>query len=599
MNRKKIEKLLEMSSKITLDEIIMLSGFEEHEVNEVLSEFEKEKLIRIEQDMVFYLGGFKPKTKENKQQKYEEKEDVCYNNWNEDEIPEWARKRFLIYKKMFNDGKGLEKSNKLKLFIEKFSAANSIDTLTQSGFIEMRELFFEKGEDYFLKNIVLKPLHGLEINNKIYSYYKDEYLDLSRPVPKNALSTAKENFLRIYPEYSKMTFAPSIEFTKRLHKEYTPSEIYYHRNSIVFEEKVPEVKIKKQKYDRKPIICEFEQRPQIIKCFLSDLIYDLQSILINNPELYSCDKIIQGSNYKFKSNNEYEVSKEFNPDKFLDYLVILSHIQSQKQKTNGFTLSSTNEIMFFRGKTFKKETTQNNGSTVRYAIMQELKILSNIYFLNQDKFEPVIEIKKPDKNMHHEFNFYFRINFEALNDKHFIHSNLLNLNPKYYLKAKRLGYYLDFLWQKKDFLKPLCIKELMEHIDSKYFDAIKFKKCKEQTEMIFNMLKEQEIIKNWCYYDWQENNKRDWFEKWQGSHVIIEPSLEVSENYSTSENIINFNMSQLSEFIKKLGINQRNLVKELSIAKGILVKINKNSSIRKESMLKVKAFCELKENLNG
>lgn len=598
---KKIEKLLEMSRKITFDELIMLSDIEEQKVNEILLELKKENLIRIEQDMIFYLGSFKSKTNEieNKKQKQRVKEEIAYENWDKDEIPLWARKRFLIYKKMFNDAKELEKSNKLKLFIEKYSKANNIDILTQSNFIEMKELFFEKGEDYFLKNIVLKPLHGHEIINKVYSNYKDAYLNISRPEPKNALSIAKKNFLKLYPEYSRITFAPPTEFTKRLQKEYTQSEIKYYRHSIVFDKKNIKGRIEKQKNYGRPIICEFEKQPQIIKCLLSDLIYDLQSILINKPDFYSCNKVVQGKKYKFKSNNESEISKEFNPDKLLDYLVILSYIQSQKREINGFILSSINEIRFFRGKSFKNKTTLNKGSTCKYSIVNELKVLSNIYFLNKDKYEPIIEIKKiDDKNLHQEFNFYFKINPIALTEEHFIHTNLLYLNPTYYLKAKRLGYYLDLRWQKKDFLKPICIKDLMESVDKKFFQVKNKVECKKRTELIWEILKGSGIINNWYYYDLQSDKKRNWLEIWLNSRIIIEPNLLISNSYSGNEDIINFNTKQLSEFISTLGLSQKKVIKESPLTTNVLVKINKNEPISRKNLLKVKAYCELKESLN-
>lgn len=148
---KKIEKLLKISKRISFDELTILSEENEDKVISIVKELEQQKIIKISNDLIIYFG-FQKKLGEKKENLKNEKQENIdkFEQYNNTEIPDWAKKRLSIYKKMFEDSNGLiNHSNKLKFFIEKYCNVNNLEIMTQNSFINLKKNFLKKEKKIF------------------------------------------------------------------------------------------------------------------------------------------------------------------------------------------------------------------------------------------------------------------------------------------------------------------------------------------------------------------------------------------------------------------------------------------------------------------
>ncbi len=611
MNRiNKIEKLLQMAKKISYDELVMISGHDENDLNAIITELEVNGIIKINGESIIYTGIDKVSKIAGITKKYRKMELDQIEDLSLDTAPEWAIMKLRLYKKMFNDSKDLKKSVKLKFFIEKFCNTNDIEPMAQTTFLELRAEFIENGEEKFLKKHIIKPQNTHKLINKLYEFYKSEYLSTDKPSVERSVALAREKFYKYYPELPRRQFIPLTELTKRLQQEFSRQEIIYYRNNIKFTKDnfKPKKRVRSYHVKPKPVLLQFKSTPNFLTCFLSDILYDLQRVLRKNSEAIQSSHLIKGDKYEFKFNNKFARKRNFrNPEKFLNYILILSHIQAQKQKTDGFTKSSTDEILLFRGKKFhktKKNKTYSYCIEAKKVIMEELEILQNISFYTDGKYEPIIELKPLDEeNLHEKYNFFFKIYEDIIQEDHLVSKEIFSFNTRNNFRAMRLGYYLDKRWKEQEFLTPISISELMNSIDidkKSLQSRQKESDAKRMLENNLDIIKEAGIIQSWHYYDWEQNYKKKWFSVWEKSHVIIEPPKYALRFYSNSNDIINFCDKKLSKYIADNGILQKEISEAINISPVTLVKLNKGGQLRDSILIKIKSFCEKhKKELKG
>lgn len=328
-----------------------------------------------------------------------------------------------------------------------------------------------------------------------------------------------------------------------------------------------------------------------------------------------CDKVTNSGRYVFKHSCEEEINSQIISqmqkmnDLTVDVLNGIIHLLLEKAKNPDFeVLLSIDDLLFIRGKKASKNQKGIRGGykdSQRKEILAHLELLSNLKINISNTYipvlnaegkrnyqlytgeSPIIYIKKSEDK---DYYFYIKageilaLTLRGIGAKTgLIHRKVSEYDYYRNFWEKRIGNYLAWIWRsrqnKADFMLPILVETLLDQIEQKN-GANKLKRpqaVRNRLEDALYKLENDSVIKSWQYKDIDESvlAGKNWFEIWLKHKLIIEPPVEILEEYSKIKNIKNksankFDFQEIIAIIKEKNLSQIKIAEETGINQEIL-----------------------------
>ncbi len=389
---------------------------------------------------------------------------------------------------------------------------------------------------------------------------------------------------------------------------------------LIWEKLSPELS-KAQKPGTMKTLCYV---PEYLKFSTAPFIQELRKLMTaeKNKMFFGentiiAEKITKSGNYIFSYRDEEKINsqiisqlKKMN-DLTVDVLNGVIHILLNKSRNNNLeAVFSIDDLLFIRG---KKPSKNKKGLRGGYKDSQRSEILEHLYLLanlkinisdafipNIDDFgkrtyssyageSPLIYLEKQE-NQKRDNLFYVRageVLAMSMRGKAakigLIHKKIAEYDYYRYSWEKRIGNYLAWLWRsrqyKADFLVPIGIESLLFQIG----EENKLKRpyfIRNRMENALCKLESDGVIKNWQYKNINESFLigKNWLETWINLKLVIEPPLEIIEEYSRIKNIENkiennFDFQEILLIIKEKNLSQINISEDIEIKGEVLAGI--------------------------
>ncbi|MEI8389652.1 MAG: helix-turn-helix transcriptional regulator [bacterium] len=288
-------------------------------------------------------------------------------------------------------------------------------------------------------------------------------------------------------------------------------------------------------------------------------------------------------------------------DLTVDVLNGIVHILMEKsKKTDGEVFLSIDDLLFIRGKKASKNQKGLRGGykdSQRKEILEHLEILANLKINISNTYIPVIDnngkrnyevfsgespliyIKKAENK---DYYFYVKAGevlaltlSGAAAKTGLIHKKVSEYDYYRNFWEKRIGNYLAWIWRSRqnnaDFLVPLTVGTLLSQIrDEK--ENKRPQSIRNRLEKALYNLENDLVIKSWQYKEIDEDvlTGKNWFESWLKHKLIIEPPIEILEEYAKIKKIKNNNankidFSEIIAIIKEKNLSQMRVAEETGI----------------------------------
>jgi len=324
------------------------------------------------------------------------------------------------------------------------------------------------------------------------------------------------------------------------------------------------------------------------------------------------EKTTNAGCYVFKHNIDEEISSQIllqlnkMNDLTVDVLNGTVHLLLEKAKNADMeVLLSIDDLLFIRGKKASKNQKGIRGGykdSQRKEIMEHLQLLANLKInvsnayipvVNADgkrNYEifsgesPIIYIKKVEDK---DYYFYVKAGEilaltlrGAAAKTGLIHKKVSEYDYYRNFWEKRIGNYLAWIWRsrqnKADFLAPLTVETLLNQIGEEK-DNKRFQVVRNRLEDALYKLENDLVIKSWQYKDIDETvlTGKNWFEIWLKLKIIIEPPIEILEEYSKIKKIKKkidkkFDFQEIIAIIKAKNLSQITIAEEISVKQDVL-----------------------------
>lgn len=328
-----------------------------------------------------------------------------------------------------------------------------------------------------------------------------------------------------------------------------------------------------------------------------------------NGEVSSSEATSAFSTHSLQPDNK--INKEINDqiisqlskmnDLTVDVLNGIVHILMEKsKKTDGEVFLSIDDLLFIRGKKASKNQKGLRGGykdSQRKEILEHLEILANLKINISNTYIPVIDnngkrnyevfsgespliyIKKAENK---DYYFYVKAGevlaltlSGAAAKTGLIHKKVSEYDYYRNFWEKRIGNYLAWIWRSRqnnaDFLVPLTVETLLSQIrDEK--ENKRPQSIRNRLEKALYNLENDLVIKSWQYKEIDEDvlTGKNWFESWLKHKLIIEPPIEILEEYAKIKKIKNNNankidFSEIIAIIKEKNLSQMRVAEETGI----------------------------------
>lgn len=354
--------------------------------------------------------------------------------------------------------------------------------------------------------------------------------------------------------------------------------------------------------------------PDYLKFATAPFIHELRRLMTSQKDMIFtgkdnviAEKSTNAGNYVFKHNNDEEINTQIinqitkMNDLTVDVLNGIIHILLEKAKTPDFeVLLSIDDLLFIRGKRASKNQKGIRGGykdSQRKEILEHLELLANLKIKISNAFiptidsngkrnyepysgeSPIIYIKKMENK---DYYFYIKsgeilaLTLRGIGTKTgLIHKKVAEYDYYRNFWEKRIGNYLAWIWRsrqnKANFLVPLTVETLLNQIGEKE----KFKRpqtTRNRLEDALYKLENDCVIKNWQYKDIDEAvlTGKNWFEIWLKHKLIIEPPIEILEEYSKikkikKNNVKTFDFLEILKIMKEKNLSQLKMAEETGI----------------------------------
>ena len=293
-------------------------------------------------------------------------------------------------------------------------------------------------------------------------------------------------------------------------------------------------------------------------------------------------------------------------DLTVDVLNGVVHILLEKAKIpDQEILLSIDDLLFIRGKQASKNQKGLRGGykdSQRKEIIEHLVLLSNLKIEISNAYIPVIDnngkrsyepytgespiiyLKKAENK---DYYFYVKsgevlaITLRGVAAKTgLIHKQVAQYDHYRNFWEKRIGNYLAWIWRsrqnKADFLVPMAVETLLNQVGeikrNKRPQAIRTR-----MENALYKLEDDCVIRSWQYKDIDESilTGKNWFENWLKHKLIIEPPVEIFEEYSKIKKIkknssTKFDFEEIIKIIKEKKLSQITIAEETNIKHEVL-----------------------------
>lgn len=324
------------------------------------------------------------------------------------------------------------------------------------------------------------------------------------------------------------------------------------------------------------------------------------------------EKFTNNGHYIFSSNNEEGINSQILSqlekmnDLTVDVLNGVVHLLLEKSKTAEMNvLLSVDDLLFIRGKRASKNQKGIRGGykdSQRKEILEHLELLANLKINISNAYipiinsngkrnyelytgeSPIIYIEKFKDN-----DYYFNVKageILALTLKGaaaktgLVHKKVAEYDHYRNFWEKRIGNYLAWIWRsrqnKADFLVPLTIETLLNQIGEKKENK-RPQAIRNRLENALYKLENDNVIKSWQYKEIDEEllTGKKWFEIWLKCKLIVEPPIEIYEEYSKikkirNKSVVKFDFQEIITIIKQKRLSQITIAEETSIKHDVL-----------------------------
>lgn len=315
--------------------------------------------------------------------------------------------------------------------------------------------------------------------------------------------------------------------------------------------------------------------------------------------------------HDFKTTENAEITHRIEKmnDLTVDVLNGIIHLISEKSETPDLKiLFSIDDLLFIRGKKAGRNQKGVRGGykdSQRKEITEQLELLAGFKLNISKTFMPVIDEKGKRKydlyqgespliyvRKAEDKDYYYVKPGEALaltlrgagTKTGLIHKKIAEYDYYRNFWEKRLGNYLAWIWRtgqnKADFLVPSGVGTLINQIG----EENKLKRprsIRNRLENALDRLENDGVIKSWQYKSIDESilTGKNWFQTWLNHKLIIEPPIEILEEYSKIKKIKikkepkKFNFREILKIIKEKKLSQLKIAEELRIPPEILAGI--------------------------
>ena len=384
---------------------------------------------------------------------------------------------------------------------------------------------------------------------------------------------------------------------------------------LIWAELFPQINKSQKSYNQKTL----NYIPDYLKFATAPFMQELRRLMTSEKDRVFSEKtniIAQKTTnagcYVFKHNSDEEISSQLIQqlskmnDLTVDVLNGVVHFLLEKSKNTDIeVLLSIDDLLFIRGKKASKNQKGIRGGykdSQRKEILEHLELLANlkinvsnayIPMINADgkrSYElfsgesPIIYIKKVEDK---DYCFYVKAGEilaltlrGAAAKTGLIHKKVSEYDYYRNFWEKRIGNYLAWIWRsrqnKADFLVPLTVETLLNQIGEEK-DNKRFQVIRDRLENALYRLESDLVIKNWQYQDIDETvlTGKNWFESWLKHKLIIEPPIEILEEYSKIRKIRKkidkkFDFQEIIAIIKAKNLSQIRLAEEIGVKQEVL-----------------------------
>ena len=479
------------------------------------------------------------------------------------------------------------------------------------------------------KNIEIKPSFKHPECDFVYelSDFEKKYLETLSIVRKNKLFSSKNYNINFEKEnvISGQAFIAfnlldenSIKLTIKLDLEkinVPVLEIMIVLFESVWSKLLPQLNKSQKPYSQKTI----SHIPDYLKFATAPFIQELRRLMTSGKdnvfigdEGIIAEKITSHGHYVFKKNNDHEINTQIlnqirkMNDLTVDILNGVIHLLLEKSKTSDEEiLLNIDDLLFIRGKRASKNKKGIRGGykdSQRKEILEHLELLANLKINVSNVYIPVIDSNgkrnydlytgespifymKKDENKDYCFHVkageILAMSLRGTAAKTgLIHKKVAEYDHYRNFWEKRIGNYLAWIWRSRqntaDFLVPLTIETLLNQIGEKK-DNKRPQAIRNRLENALYKLENDCVIKCWQYKDIDEAvlTGKNWFEFWLKHKLIIEPPVEIFEEYSKIKKIKNksvskFDFQEILAIIKEKNLSQLKIVEEIGIKQEVL-----------------------------
>jgi len=389
--------------------------------------------------------------------------------------------------------------------------------------------------------------------------------------------------------------------------------------SVLFEsiwlELFPQINKSQKPYTQKTL----NYIPDYLKFATAPFVQELRRLMTSEKNKHFsfndsviAEKITNHGHYVFKNDSEDGINTQIinqlrkMNDLTVDVLNGVIHILLEKSKTSYMEiLLSVDDLLFIRGKRASKNQKGIRGGykdSQRQEILEHLKLLANLKINISNAYIPVIDVNgKRNYELYTGESPLIYIENSKDNDYYFhvkageilavtlrgtaaktglIHKKIAEYDHYRNFWEKRIGNYLAWIWRsrqnKADFLVPLTIDTLLNQIG----EENKLKRpqsIRNRLENALYKLENDNVIKNWEYKEIDESVLigKNWFEIWLKLKLIIEPPVEIFEEYSKIKKIRNksvarFDFHEILTIIKEKNLSQIKIAEETRLKNEVL-----------------------------
>lgn len=323
------------------------------------------------------------------------------------------------------------------------------------------------------------------------------------------------------------------------------------------------------------------------------------------------EKITNAGSYVFKYSSDEEINilntawiGKMN-DLTVDVLNGIIHILMDKsQNDNLEAVFCVDDLLFIRGKKASKNNKGARGGykdSQRNEILEHLKLLAKIRISVSDVYIPaIIENERSyspyrgespviylEKIADKENYFYVKagevlaLSLRGMAAKTgLIHKKIAEYDYYRNYWEKRIGNYLAWIWRnrqnKAEFLVPFTVRTLLNQVEEGN-NSKRPQYMRDRLENALDKLEDDGVIKSWQYKNIDEAflTGRNWREYWLKLMLIIEPPVEILEEYAKIKKIRNkgtnrFDFQEIIRIIKEKKVSQMRIAEETGIKQEVL-----------------------------